>query len=193
MTRESKDKTREKAGDKTGARKADRAVDRSGRTRAIGAILPKVAGETLGRRGFAEGAIFRQWRDIVGADLAADCLPDKLAFTGGQRSDGTLHILAASGAALELQHRTDQIVARVNAYLGYGAVARVRIRQGRLPERRASAVPPETNNADDPADPVFADPALGTIADPKLKEALVRFGRSVRRHENAAGTSRRRR
>ncbi|MDZ4736549.1 MAG: DUF721 domain-containing protein [Rhodospirillaceae bacterium] len=172
---------------------ASESKDRAGRTQAIGAVLPKVAGETLGRRGFAEGAIFGQWRDIVGADLAADCLPEKLAFVGGRRSDGTLHILAASGAALELQHRTEQILARVNSYLGYGAVARVRIRQGRLPERRQSAILPATDDTDDAADPMFATPALGTIADPKLKEALTRFGRSVRRHENAAGTSRRRR
>jgi hypothetical protein len=189
MTSESKDEP----GDRPGGKKADRPVDRSGRTQAIGAILPKVAGETLGRRGFAEGAVFRQWRDIVGADLAADCLPEKLAFTAGQRSDGTLHILAASGAALELQHRTDQIVARVNSYLGYGAIARVRIRQGRLPERRAGTAMPPTDEPDDPVDPLFALPDLGTIADPKLKEALTRFGCSVRRHENATGKSRRRR
>ncbi|MEX2200588.1 MAG: DUF721 domain-containing protein [Dongiaceae bacterium] len=179
--------------DRTGGKTADRPVDRSGRTRAIGAILPKVAGETLGRRGFAEGTIFQQWRDIVGADLAADCLPEKLAFAGGQRSDGTLHVLAASGAALELQHRTEQIVARVNSYLGYGAIARVRIRQGRLPERRRGAAPIPTEERDDPDDPIFATAAWGTIVDPKLKEALTRFGHSVRRHENATGKSRRRR
>jgi hypothetical protein len=179
--------------DRTGGKKTDRPVDRSGRTQAIGAILPKVAGETLGRRGFAEGAIFRQWRDIVGADLAADCLPEKLAFTGGQRSNGTLHILAAGGAALELQHRSEQILARVNSYLGYGAIARVRIRQGRLPERRSGTTMQQTDERDDPADPIFATPALDTIVDPKLKEALTRFGHSVRRHENATGRSRRRR
>jgi hypothetical protein len=81
----------------------------------------------------------------------------------------------------------------VNAYLGYGAIARVRIRQGRLPERRAGTAVSPTDERDDPADPIFATPAFDTIVDPKLKEALTRFGHSVRRHDNAAGRSRRRR
>src|SRR5512146_1294650 len=94
---------------KPDGRKAGRdSADRIGHTRAIGALLPGIAGETLGRRGFAEGTIFRQWREIVGADIAADCLPEKLAFPAGRRSDGSLQVLANGGAALELQHRATQ-------------------------------------------------------------------------------------
>lgn len=156
--------------------------DRSGRTRAIGALLPGVAGKTLGRRGFAEGTIFQQWREIVGPDIAADCVPEKLGYPAGRRGDGTLHVVASGGAALELQHRASQIVERVNGYLGYGAIAHLKIRQGRLPQRRRYA-PPDDGPATNRAAEAFELPALEAIADPKLKEALADFGHSIRRGE----------
>ncbi len=157
--------------------------DRIGHTRAIGALLPAIAGETLGRRGFAEGTIFRQWREIVGADIAADCLPEKLAFPAGRRSDGSLQVIANGGAALELQHRTVQILERVNGYLGYGAVAHLKIRQGRLPARtRYETDSAESDESYDSG--VFDEPGLSAITDPQLKEALASFGHSVRRGEN---------
>jgi len=162
-------------GRKTGRDSADRIAH----TRAIGALLPGIAGETLGKRGFAEGTIFRQWRDIVGADIASDCLPEKLAFPAGRRSDGSLQVIANGGAALELQHRSTQILDRVNAYLGYGAVAHLKIRQGRLPVRKhyRSESPDSSDSAS------FDEPSLASVTDPKLKEALASFGHAIRRGE----------
>ena len=88
-------------------------------------------------------------------------------------------MIANGGAALELQHRTVQILERVNAYLGYGAVAHLKIRQGRLPARRRYASEPDES----PESGVFDEPGLLAIADPKLKEALASFGHAVRRGE----------
>lgn len=170
-----------KNGTGTGAARGDRG-DRSARTRAIGALLPGIAGETLGRRGFAEGTLFRQWREIVGADIAADCVPEKLGYPAGRRSAGTLQVVASGGAALELQHRASQIIERVNGYLGYGAVAQLKIRQGRLPQRRRF-VTGDDEPAGNPERATFDLPALDAIADPKLKEALADFGHSIRRGE----------
>jgi len=156
--------------------------ERRGRISAIGALLPRIAGETLGRRGFAEGTIFRQWRDIVGADIADACLPEKLGFPTGRRSDGTLHVLASGGAALELQHRSVQIVERVNGYLGYGAVTQLRIRQGRMPARGPSYRPSDAG--DEVPSSAFDEPVLERISDLKLKEALARFGHAMRRRKD---------
>jgi hypothetical protein len=165
---------------KDGGGKARRdSADRIGHTRAIGALLPGIAGETLGRRGFAEGTIFRQWREIVGPDIAADCLPEKLAFPAGRRSDGSLQVLANGGAALELQHRANQILERVNGYLGYGAVAHLKIRQGRLPARKHY----RSDASESPDSTPFDEPGLASVTDPKLKEALASFGHSIQRSE----------
>jgi hypothetical protein len=163
--------------------------DRSARTRAIGSLLVRVAGETLGRRGFAEGTVFQQWRDIVGADIADACLPEKLGFPAGRRNNGTLHVLASGGAALELQHRSSQIIDRVNGYLGYGAVVHLRIRQGRLPARGRSYAVIEESIDDSVGNGEFEAPTLDRITEPKLKEALARFGRSIRRGEKRRARS----
>lgn len=175
---------------KTDGRKPRRdSADRIGHTRAIGALLPGIAGETLGKRGFAEGTIFRQWREIVGADIAADCLPEKLAFPAGRRSEGSLQVIANGGAALELQHRASQILDRVNSYLGYGAVAHLKIRQGRLPARkhyRSVALDSRDSTG-------FDEPGLTSVTDPKLKEALASFGHSIRRNERRKKSATKRR
>jgi hypothetical protein len=171
-------------------RKAGRdSADRIGHTRAIGALLPGIAGETLGRRGFAEGTIFRQWREIVGPDIAADCVPEKLAFPAGRRSDGSLQVIASGGAALELQHRASQILDRVNAYLGYGAVAHLKIRQGRLPVRKHY----RAESFDSRDSTAFDEPGLTSVTDPKLKEALASFGHSIRHGETRKKSATKRR
>ena len=186
MASESKKDDATKADGKEGRRDS---ADRVGHTRAIGALLPGIAGETLGRRGFAEGTIFRQWREVVGPDIAADCLPEKLAFPAGRRSDGSLQLLANGGAALELQHRASQILDRVNGYLGYGAVAQLKIRQGRLPARKHY----RSVASDSPDSASFDEPNLTSVTDPKLKEALASFGHSIRHSERRKKSAAKRR
>ena len=174
---------------KDGRKSGRDSADRIGHTRAIGALLPGIAGETLGRRGFAEGTIFHQWREIVGPDIAADCLPEKLAFPAGRRSDGSLQVLANGGAALELQHRANQILERVNGYLGYGAVAHLKIRQGRLPARKHY----RSESSDSADSTSFDEPGLTSVTDPKLKEALASFGHSIQRSERRKKSAAKRR
>ena len=78
-------------------------------------------------------------------------MPLKLAFPRGERRDGTLILRVRGSFAIELQHMAPQLLERINGYLGYGAVARLKFEQGRLPR---------------PKPPALAEPALtegGTV------------------------------
>ena len=149
---------------------------RAGGMRHLAALLPRLTRPALGKRGFAEGGIVADWPDIVGPDLAAASLPERLAFSRGARRDGTLHVRVSGALALELQHLEPMVVERINGYFGYRAVARLRIRQGPIPRSRRRQAPPAHA---DPATLGAIDHAVSLVSDPGLRSALAGFGRAL--------------
>ena len=139
--------------------------------RALGAALPALTKRALGRRGFAEGGLALDWAAVVGEEIAANTMPVKLAYARGERAGGTLHLKVASGYALVIAHCEPQLIERVNAYLGYGAVARLKLTQGALPHRTRVESQPDS----EPAAPVPG------IEDAELAAALGSFAQALRR------------
>ena len=86
-------------------------------------------------------------------------------FTGAQT------LAQASGYALVIVHCEPQLIERVNAYLGYGAVARLKLTQGALPHRTRVESQPDS----EPAAPVPG------IEDAELAAALGSFAQALRR------------
>ncbi|MCZ7595658.1 MAG: DciA family protein [Hyphomicrobium sp.] len=70
--------------------------------------------------------------------------------------------------ALDVQYRAQQLIERINAHFGYGAVAELRLLQAPLPERSRRAG--EAERLDPPA---CAAPELAGIADERLRLALA--------------------
>lgn len=151
---------------------------RLGGVRHLAGLLPRLTKTALGKRGFAEGGIVADWPHIVGPELGAVSLPERLAFPQGARRDGTLHVRVAGALALELQHLEPVVIERINGYFGYRAVARLKIRQGPIPRLRAR--PATVAVPLDPAAAQAVDSAVADIADPQLKAALAGFGRALR-------------
>jgi predicted nucleic acid-binding Zn ribbon protein len=78
----------------------------------------------------ATGSVFARWAEIVGPDLAAHTSPGGLA-------DGELTVLADSTAwATQVRLLAAQLVRRLNAELGDGAVRRVQVRGPSGPPRQ---------------------------------------------------------
>ena len=162
-------------------------VERGHGVRALAALLPKLAAPAMRKRGFTEAAMLMRWGDIVGPGLAADAVPDRLAFPRGRNGGATLHVRVAGAAALELQHLAPQIIERINVFFGYSAVARLALVQGPI-------APPPARAETEPLAPVTADRAeaidrsAADIADPALRTAIAGLGRAVA----GAGGARRR-
>lgn len=140
--------------------------------------LQKVTRRTMGRYGFAQGGLLQDWSEVVGPQLAAVCQPRRLSFPNRERrADGTLTLRVAPGHAVLLQHIEPQIRERVNGYLGYAAVARLRLQPGAL-GKLPQASPPRrrvlTPEAERRLKARTAD-----IEDPDLRAALDRLGRAV--------------
>jgi len=160
-------------------------AERGGGPRALAPTVARLIRPALARRGFAALSIVERWADIVGPLLASRTMPERIAFPPGRREDGTLHLRVDGGAlALELQHSEALIVERVNGHFGYRAVARLRLVQRPMPERRLPPPAPAAAPAVPDSPP---DERLSGIADEDLRLALDRLGRAVRaRHAGTA-------
>jgi hypothetical protein len=143
--------------------------------RALGETVAAVAGPMLGRRGFAGSRVAAEWASIVGEQLAARSLPERVTRAAG--GSGTLHVRIASGAlAVELQHLEPLIVERINTYFGYQAVARLKLMHGPIPERRVERAPPPVLA---PADDATIEGLAAGIDDPTLRQALRDLGKRL--------------
>lgn len=132
--------------------------------RHLGALLPPITRPVFRKRAAAAAHILADWDAVVGPALAAATVPRRLA-------GGTLTLACAGPIALELQHRSAEILGRVNAYLGTRAAERLRLIQeapappAALPPRRAPR----------------PEPKLPGIPDGPLRDALAALGRALPR------------
>ena len=144
--------------------------------RAIGVESSRATAPIRRKRGFFEASVFSDWHDIVGDDLASQCVPMRLV-RGPEGEGGTLHVRVTGPLALELQHLEPQVIERINSFYGYRAVAGLRLHQGPIsvPERREAAEIIQANASD----MAQLDENLTAVGDPELRRALRAFGESV--------------
>lgn len=129
------------------------------------------------RYGFAAADAVANWEAIVGSELAAISAPERIKWPRSpaeeqRKQGGTLIIRAAPGHALSLQYEASRIIARINSFFGYGAIASVKVVQGTSAirsSRKAIEVPEKSD----------FEQELEAIDDSPLKSALDRLGRGV--------------
>ena len=147
--------------------------------RSLSATLPKITKAILDKGGRDYATLIAEWPAIVGAQLAGSSLPEKLVRRrqDDERSTGgVLTIRVSGGAALEIQHREPQIIERINSYLGYRGIVRLKLVQGVLPSRTPG---PQPERVLSHAQSQAIDSAAAHVSDPDLKARLARFGRAL--------------
>ncbi|MDB5452978.1 MAG: hypothetical protein JWO33_1556, partial [Caulobacteraceae bacterium] len=90
--------------------------------------------------GQGPGALIARWHEVVGPEIAKRTEPVKLV-KGRGGAPSSLEIRVAGPAAAIIQHQAQDILARVNLFLGAEAVQKLRIVQGPL-RAQAKAPPP---------------------------------------------------
>lgn len=136
-------------------------------------VLRKRAGITIG--------LVQSWEEIAGPRLAATTRPQKIAWPRRAHEDdpfepGTLVIACEGMAALHLQHESGEVIARVNAFLGFTAVGRLKIVQKpvALPQKPRPVL--RDLNREETS---RLDRLVSEIEDDGLRQSLARLGRSV--------------
>ena len=136
-------------------------------------------GKLVQKRGFAAADLVVYWPEIVGEEWGALTRPHRLSAPqhGRHQSGATLVLRVEPHAALFAQHAEPELLESVNAYLGPGAIASIRLEQGPLARTRAPVPPAQP--APEPALVVALEGGLDEIDDPALRAALLDLGISV--------------
>jgi hypothetical protein len=149
---------------------------RGGEARAVSDLMPEIGRAAFRRFGFVQSSVVSRWDEIVGARYAAVSAPESIRFPVGKKSEGTLELTVEGAHATMIQHVLPEIIERVNRFFGYGAVARVKVRQGVVakPVTRQPLAPPVLKPV-----PMELGESLREIGDPELFAVLESLAKSL--------------
>jgi len=136
--------------------------------RPVSALMPRLTRPAFRRRSPATAQVLADWSAIVGPAIAAVTTPRRL-------SGGALTIACAGPIAMELQHLSGEVIARINSHLGSQVVTTLRFVQ--TPELIAplAALPPRA----DPAKLAALDASVADLPAGDLRDALAALGRAM--------------
>ena len=137
-------------------------------------VLRKRAGVSIG--------LVQSWDEIAGPRLSAHTRPERIVWPRRMHEDdpfqpATLVIACEGFAALHVQHETGEIIARVNGFLGFNAIGRIKILQ--KPVRGTPKPAKPRLKPVSAADEAKIATAVSGVEDEGLRAALERLGRTV--------------
>jgi hypothetical protein len=156
-------------------------ANKSSYPRRLSEFTGKTIADALARQGFASTGIVTHWAEIVGAEIADHAEPMRMVWPRRVHQDdpepATLVLRVEGPVALEIQHMSGVIIAKVNRFFGWRAVGRIQIRQAPLMRREKKLRP----SPPDPEAVARIAASMTDIADEGLRGALARLGAAVKR------------
>lgn len=137
-------------------------------------VLRKRAGISVG--------LVQSWEEIVGPKVAASSRPEKIQWPRRAGEDdpfqpATLIIACEGLAAMRIQHETTEIIGRINSYLGFPAIGRIRLVQ--KPIQHLARKPKPELRPLTPGENTRLAGTLHAIEDEGLRRSLEALGRAV--------------
>ncbi len=151
-------------------------------TEILDPMLRKRAGISIG--------LIQSWEEIAGPRLAEHSRPEKIQWPRRMHEDDPFEpavlVVACEGAsAIYLQHETGEIIGRINAFLGFAAIGRIKIVQKPLTSTVAKPRPrprPLTSG-----ETTRLSETVGKIEDDDLRASLERLGATILGTSKAKG------
>ncbi len=144
-------------------------------------IATDILDPVLRRRAGISVALVQSWDEIVGERVAAGSRPERIAWPRRMSEDdpfepATLVIACNSFAALHVQHESGEIISRINGFLGFAAIGRIRIVQKPVGAPPKARLRPRELTA---AEKTRLAGATREVEDDGLRAALERLGANV--------------
>lgn len=155
---------------------------RGGNPVPVSDLATEILDPVMRRRAGVSIGLVQSWDEIVGPRLAGRTRPEKIQWPRRLSDEdpfepAVLVIACEGAAALHLQHETAEVIGRVNAYLGFPAVGRIRIVQKPV-HRTAEAARPRPRALTAPEKARLSATVSG-VEDDDLRQALERLGASI--------------
>lgn len=138
----------------------------------------------IDRYGAAYVQILLDWPHIVGSRFAELSSVIHLKFPPNKKTEGVLQIRCISAAIPLLQAQSLQIIARINRYFGYNAVAQLKFqaglvvkkKPGKATERKMLTAETQTK----------IESMTNVVTNDNLREALQRLGAGIYQEEEVS-------
>jgi len=97
-------------------------------------VASEILDPVLRRRTGISVGLVQSWEEVAGERLAASTRPERILWPRRLHEDdpfapATLVIACEGMTALRVQHETGEIIQRINAFLGFAAIGRIKIVQ----------------------------------------------------------------
>lgn len=145
----------------------------------IGDTLPKILKTKLKKANFVEISVIKNWKEIVGDDIAKYCWPIKISFSDGNNSNGKIAIKVERGWSLEIEYKNQEIIEKLNQYFGYKAISRINIIQN----FEKYTVESKKNKIEKKITKKKFFKEITNIKQPKLQKALLKLDKTLFKSE----------
>ena len=92
--------------------------------RPLQSLLPENAKKILKKDGFVYFEIIKNWKNIVGEKMFIDTAPLKIKKIN---NENILSINVNKNIMIEIEYSRDQIIEKINSYLGFNAINKIQI------------------------------------------------------------------
>ena len=92
--------------------------------RPLQSLLPENAKKILKKDGFVYFEIIKNWKNIVGEKMFIDTAPLKIKKVN---NENILSINVNKNIMIEIEYSRDQIIEKINSYLGFNAINKIQI------------------------------------------------------------------
>lgn len=150
---------------------------------AVADLATGILDPLLRKRAGMSVALVQSWEEIVGPRLSASSRPEKIVWARRLHPDDpfepSLLVIACEGiAALHIQHETSEIISRVNAFMGFNAIGRIRIVQKPLIHYGQKKKPTMRTLQHDETQKI--EQICSKIENEDLRASLERLGRTIK-------------
>ena len=87
-------------------------------------LLPENAKKILKKDGFLHFEIIKNWKNIIGEKMLKDVTPLKIKKIN---NENILTINVNKNVMIEIEYSRDQIIERINSYLGFNGINKIQI------------------------------------------------------------------
>lgn len=152
---------------------------------AAGNLIGSQMRTNAAKRAFATEKLRVSWPEIVGAEIAAICLPVQLTLTRGP-AGGLLRLAVVGAMAPQIQMMVPTIRERVNTSFGSNTVGRIQLVHATAADLALMPRPEDGGKKAEPdvEIPNDFDETLSSISDGDLREALLTLTRNVLSRSN---------
>ena len=148
----------------------------------LGSIFIPLLKNVLSTEDMVGVDIILKWRDIVGENIAAFCNPLKTKYNSKENIRTLFVEVPVGGFALEIQHKENYILEKINSYFGYQAFHKLNISQNanmKLNVFNRNGLDNQKEIKISKVDEEFLKGISSEIKDEKLREILIKIGKNV--------------